>query len=76
MHMTSEGVGRRLRGTMAEHLMTQKSLAQAVGMTQQALSSRIRGQVPFTVDQLTQIADYLGTTPEALLRPAETRVLT
>lgn len=63
---------------MAEHLMTQKSLAQAVGMTQQALSSRIRGQVPFTVDELTRIANHLGTTTEALLRPApaETRVLT
>jgi transcriptional regulator with XRE-family HTH domain len=51
---------------MARRNITQRSMAARLGMTQQALSRRLSGEVRFDVEELGQIADMLGI-PVALL---------
>jgi transcriptional regulator with XRE-family HTH domain len=52
---------------MGRRNLSQSALAQPIGMTQQALSRRLTGQVPFTIDELTAIARTLGCPLTALI---------
>lgn len=45
---------------MARRGVTQAHLAHDIGMAQQSLSRRLRGDTPFTVDELQRIAEVLG----------------
>lgn len=45
---------------MARRHHTQSSLAESVGMRQQALSRRLSGATPFTIDELAAIAETLS----------------
>lgn len=45
----------------------QSATASAIGMSQAALSKRLTGRIPFTVDELGALADFLGTPVEAFL---------
>ena len=60
MYETSEAIGRRVRGLLAERLMSQKAAAQSIGMTQQALSSRVRGRTAWSIDELVALGHVLG----------------
>ncbi len=71
MYTTSESIGRKLRGLMAERSTTQKELARELGMTQQALSSRIRGLTSFSVDELVNIARVLDVDAAGLVAAVE-----
>jgi len=51
---------------MARRSMTQRALAASLGMTQQALSRRLSGEVPFDVDELGRVAALLDV-PVAVL---------
>lgn len=55
---------------MARSKRTQSSLANSIGMKQQALSRRLSGRTPFTVDEIAVIARYLEV-PVATLFGAE-----
>lgn len=55
---------------MARRHHTQSSLAEAVGMRQQALSRRLSGVTPFTIDELAAIAAALSVPMTELIREA------
>lgn len=57
----AERVGANVRAEMARTKRTQAILAHSIGMKQQALSRRLSGATPFTVDELGRVADALGT---------------
>ena len=52
---------------MARRDMTQQALAAKLGMAQQSLSRRLRGETLFTVDDLLRIAEILGVAAADLL---------
>ena len=70
MHTTtSAAIGANIRAEMARRGVSQQSLALALaGMSQPSLSKRLRGVVPFDVDELNAVATELGVT-EADLWP-------
>lgn len=47
--------------------VTQTALAERLGLTQPAVSARLSGRTPITVDELRVIADVLGVEPADLL---------
>jgi len=48
-----------VKAEMARRSHSQVSLAPLVGMRQQALSRRLSGRTPFTIDELARIASAL-----------------
>lgn len=46
-------------------------LAETLGLHRSNISTRINGHTPFTVGELVRVAQYLGTTSEALTSLAE-----
>lgn len=55
------------RAEIARRRLRQAVIAERLGMTQQSLSRRLTGVVPFSVDELTALAGLLGVQPAALL---------
>jgi transcriptional regulator with XRE-family HTH domain len=55
-----EAIARRLRGQLREHNITQSRLSELCGWGKNHVSRRLRGEVPFRVDELDRIA---ATTP-------------
>lgn len=45
---------------MGRQRVTQKRLAEALHLSQQALSRRMTGEIPLDVDEIQQIADFLN----------------
>jgi transcriptional regulator with XRE-family HTH domain len=56
-----------VRAEMARRRMSQKDLAELLGMTQPALSRRLTGEVPFAVDDLPLFAEALGVPVSVLM---------
>jgi transcriptional regulator with XRE-family HTH domain len=55
--------------------MSQTALAKALGMSQAAMSDRLTGKTPFTLDELQALADTFGVDPADLLAgPSPRRV--
>ncbi len=52
---------------MARRRKTQADLAPVLGVTRQAVSRRLTGDVPLTVDELAAIADFLDVPVTQLL---------
>ena len=52
---------------MGRKRVTQAQVAQALGMSQAAVSRRLGGQLPFDVDDLARLADLFGTEVSELL---------
>lgn len=63
--------GRNVRAEMARAGVSQADLAARVGLSQSALSKRLRGVVPFRVDELDAIARVLRVTASDLLPRTE-----
>ncbi len=59
--------GRNVKAAMAERHISQRALAQKLGVTQPTIFRRLSGDVDFSVSELTMIADVLGVPIEALL---------
>lgn len=59
--------GANIRAEMARRQVTQTEMAQHLGITQPALSKRIRGIVPLNIDELAAIADRLEVPLDAIL---------
>lgn len=49
--------------------MHQSQIAEALGMTSDAMSRRVAGKVSFRADELMQIAEHLQMDPARFLRP-------
>lgn len=49
----------RLRARMIEAGYTQRSLAQAIGKSENTLSNKMSGKTPFTTDEVLAICDCL-----------------
>jgi predicted transcriptional regulator len=66
----SERVAANVRAELARRSLSQTDLARMLGTTQQAVSRRISGKVPFDTEELNSIAEQLGV-PVASLIPVE-----
>lgn len=66
----SAEVGANVRAEMARRDVSQVKIAENLGMSQAAISSRLRGRTPFDINELAAIADYLEMPISGLL-PAE-----
>ena len=66
---TPDQVAAALRAEMARHGTEQQQIADALGMSQQAVSRRVTGQVPMSVDDITNFATVIGCPISRLLNP-------
>jgi len=66
---TRQAIAAEVRAALARKQIKQSDLAEAVGMSQAALSERLRGHRAFNTDQLADIAGVLGLDLYELLRP-------
>lgn len=66
----TQRVAANLRAEMARSKHTQTMLSERIGMKQQALSRRLAGTTPFTIDELGDIAGVLGVPLLALIGEA------
>ena len=56
-----------VRALMARRRVSQEVLATVIGVTQTQVSKRLRGRIPFDVDEIELIADYFQVDPRDLL---------
>ncbi len=59
--------GKRLKQMLWEKEITQKSLAQMLGMTEKSISSYVRGHATPTLENLAQIAKILNISTDYLV---------
>ena len=57
---TYETVAAEVRATLARHRIRQADLARALGASPQAVSRRVRGDVPWDVAELATVANMVG----------------
>ena len=60
-----------MRAEMARRRITQTVVAEALGLSQTQVSARLRGRVPFDVNEITTIARLLDVDVPTLLDGAE-----
>jgi transcriptional regulator with XRE-family HTH domain len=70
--MRSSPVAANVRAECARRRKTQSDLGDLLEMTHQAISRRMRRDVPFSPHELVRIARYLGVPVASLLRPSPT----
>lgn len=56
----TETIARNLSGELARHRKTQAALAKELGVSEQNISKRLRGEGSFTTEQLEKTATMLG----------------
>lgn len=59
--------GANVRGEMARKGINQTAMADALGVSQAAVSARLRGVTPFDINELATIARLLDVTVERLV---------
>ena len=62
-------VAATVREVLKSRGLSQQEAAPIFGLSQQALSDRLRGRTPFTLVDLDRLADHLGITVAELLEP-------
>ncbi|MDG4756310.1 helix-turn-helix domain-containing protein [Micromonospora sp. WMMD710] len=67
---TATDVGRRVLEEMDRQCIRQTTVAVRLGISQQAVSRRIRGVVPFNVSELEEIGRLLGVPAAQFLSPS------
>ena len=70
---TTKRVSANLRAEVARQRIPQADLAKALLLSQPAVSRRLQGRTPLTVDELVQCASLLGVTPADLLADGATK---
>lgn len=60
-----------IRAELARRRKTQAEAARQIGLTQQALSRRLRGKVSFSVTEIALLAEWLEVRPAVLLGDGE-----
>jgi len=66
-HGVSQRVAANVRAEMARQRIPQVALADALGITQQSVSARLRGAVDFSVPELDLVARLLNVSAALLL---------
>lgn len=69
-HNGLDEVVRNIRAEMARKDLTQTQLAGLLGISQVAVSKRLRGIVPISVPELLRMAEFLDVTASDLLKDA------
>lgn len=59
-------IAKQVRGKLRANHVTQRELADSVGMSEQALSNKLRGLKNFTLRDLSRIADYFDVSLDYL----------
>lgn len=68
----SDTVAANVRAEMARRKISQRALADKIGISHASIYRRLRGELAFDVDELGAIADALGIDVRALLpEPAD-----
>lgn len=60
-------IARRVRGLLRDNHLTQRELAESIGMSEQAMSNKLRGLKNFTLRDVSRIADCLEVSVDGLL---------
>ncbi|AZT99050.1 helix-turn-helix domain-containing protein [Brevibacterium aurantiacum] len=63
----NERIGLEVRAWMVRKQLKQADVAQLLGFAQKNVSNRLRGQIPFRIDELLAIANYMDITLAQLL---------
>ena len=50
----------KLKGKMTEGHLSQKSMAEALGITAQALNAKLNGRTQFTLEEAVKITEFLN----------------
>lgn len=58
---------KQVRGKLRANHVTQRELADSVGMSEQALSNKLRGLKNFTLRDVSRIADFFDVSVDSLL---------
>lgn len=68
-------IARRVRGLLMANHLTQRKLAESIGMSEQAMSNKLRGIKGFTLRDVSRIADYFDVSIDSLLgrKPLEVK---
>lgn len=66
----TEAAGANIRAEMARRGITQSQLAEHLHQPQSQVSKRLRGLIPFNINELVTIAEFLGV-DLAVLMPQE-----
>lgn len=56
---TTQRIAANVRAEMARRQITQSAMSKETGLSQTAISRRLVGSIPFTVNELDRIADIL-----------------
>lgn len=57
-HAVTAGVSREIRGLLGKNQKSQKDLGKLLDLTQGSISNRLRGEVPWSIDELDLVAGY------------------
>lgn len=66
---TAHSTADEVRGLIASHRKTRAEVAQALSLSEAALGRRLRGEVPFDVDEVRTLASLFGVSAARLLEP-------
>lgn len=67
-------IAKQVRGRLRANHVTQRELADSVGMSEQALSNKLRGLKNFTLRDVSRIADFFDVSVDSLLGRAPLEV--
>ena len=70
---TTQRVSANLRAEVARQRIPQADMAKALALSQPAVSRRLQGRTPLTVDELVRCASLLGVMPADLLADGATK---
>lgn len=65
--MTNQRINENIRAELARQQMTQTQVAELLELTQSGVSSRLRGETRWKVDELTRLAEALRIDVAVLL---------
>lgn len=60
-------IARRVRGLLRANHLTQRELAKSIGMSEQAMSNKLRGLKNFTLRDVSRIADFFDVSTDLVL---------
>lgn len=66
----ADGIRAEIRAALARQDKTQAELGEAIGLSQQSVSERMRGRVDWSVTEVAAAADWLGLPLVALFPQA------
>lgn len=68
--VTNEQIAAKVRGAAAEHRTSQADIAAVLSISRMAMSRRFNGSTPFTGEDISRVASYLGVTIGSLFGEA------